>query len=124
MLTLGWWRADHCPSENFAYFHESGDHEEGRVSAAVDMMRADKEYAAILRARSFAMVDKGVARGLEAADFVAWHWNKHYIDKLKAGDDTPRKDFADFMSMAENKVSSAFVTGDKLTEFFRVCDQL
>jgi len=124
MMSLGWWSQDNCPSETFAYFHESGDIEESRVSESVEKMRANKEYAAVMKAKSFSMVDKGVARGLEAADFVAWHWNKHYIDKLKSGDEIPRKDFAAFMSMSDKKVSSAFVTGEKLTEFFRVCDQL
>jgi hypothetical protein len=70
------------------------------------------------------MVGKGTERGLEASDFVAWHWNKHYMEKLKLGDDTPRKDFAAFIKLSENKVSNAFVTGERLTEFFRVCDQL
>jgi hypothetical protein len=64
------------------------------------------------------------SRGLEASDYVAWHWNKHYAEKLKLGDEVPRKDFAAFMKLSEKKVSSAFVTGEKLTEFSRVCDRL
>jgi hypothetical protein len=67
---------------------------------------------------------RGRSRGVEASDFVAWHRNKHHIEKLTLGDEVPRKDFAAFMKLSEKKASSAFVTGEKLTEFFRVCDRL
>jgi hypothetical protein len=103
MLSLGWWREANCPSEHFAYFHDSGDPEEARVLEVVGLMKENKEYNSVLQARSFTMVDKGTARGLEASDFVAWHWNKHYIEKLKLGDEVPRKDFAAFMKLSEKK---------------------
>ncbi|MGB2644467.1 MAG: hypothetical protein WA853_15260 [Candidatus Acidiferrum sp.] len=124
MVMLGWWRKRNCPSENFAYFHETGDLSQGKVEEAVRILRQDKEYGPHFAATSFTMINKGEARGLEASDFVAWHWNKHYIERLKIGEEEPRKDFSVFMKLSEKKVSSAFITGEKLIEFFRVCDKL
>jgi hypothetical protein len=122
MFYLGYWRAKNCPSVSFAYFHESGDPDEAKVSQAIARLRSYKEYESMLRICSFTMVDKGVARGLEASDFVSWHWNKHYVDKIKHGNAVPRKDFAAFAKLTDRKTTSAFVTGDKLTEFFATCD--
>jgi hypothetical protein len=122
MFNLGRWREENCPEEEFAYFHESAGKGDGMVCDGAERMRTDESYAKILKATSFTMIDKGKARGLEAADFVSWHWNKHFLDKLKLGDDVPRKDFSAFIECTENKVSHAFVTGEKLETFFRVCD--
>jgi hypothetical protein len=123
MASLGRWREKVCPSETFAYFHESGDAEEAKVEEAVRLMKQNKEYASLIQVNSFTMVDKGTARGLEASDFIAWHWNKNYIERMKLGD-VPRKDFAEFIKLSEDKVTGVFVTGEKLTEFFKVCDRL
>jgi hypothetical protein len=122
MFNLGVWREQNCPHEEFAYFHESAGKGDGMVCDGAERMRADEAYSKVLKATSFTMIDKGKARGLEAADFVSWHWNKHFLDKLKLGDDVPRKDFSAFIQCTENKVSHAFVTGQKLETFFRVCD--
>jgi hypothetical protein len=123
MVSLGWWLNDHHASEQFAYIRESGDRGEGDVDDAIRGVRNDPEYSRVVRIHSYRRVAKGAARGTEAADFAAWHWNKHYIDRARLGEDTPRKDFAAFGNAAEEKVSSAFITGDKLKEFLRVCDQ-
>jgi hypothetical protein len=122
MISLGFWLKDTRSSEHFAYFQESGDKGQARVDEAVTMMRDDKDYGPLVRVQTFSTVEKGAERGLEASDFVAWHWNKHYMDRFKRGDDRPRKDFAAFMKLAENKVSTSFVTDDRLKEFFRVAD--
>lgn len=122
MLAMGYWREAKCPSASFAYFHESGDPDEAKVNESVRLLRTYPEYHRLLSIRSFTMVDKGIARGLEASDFIAWHWNKHYIDKMKNGNSIPRKDFAAFTEVAERKMYSAFVTGEKLKDFFRTSD--
>ena len=124
MVSLGLWRQKNCPSEEFAYIQESGDPEEGDIAEAVRLMRRDEQYGRVIKVSSFTTVDKGKARGLESADFVAWHWNKQYMDKFRHGDDTQRKDLAAFMRLSHKKVASAFVTGKKLREFFSVCDQI
>ena len=49
----------------------------------------------VISVSSFTPVNNEIARGLEAADFVAWHWNKHYRDKIRdSKGDESRKDFA------------------------------
>lgn len=123
MVSLGWWLNDHHPSEHFAYFRESGDAGEGKVDDAIREVRNDPGYSRVVRIHSYTSVAKGVARGTEAADFAAWHWNKDYIDRARLGKEAPRKDFAAFGSAVKGKVSSAFVTGDKLKMFFSVTDQ-
>jgi hypothetical protein len=122
MVSLGWWLNDHRSSEYFAYVRESGDEGEGAVDDAIRGVRNDPQYSRVVRIKSYTSVEKGVARGTEAADFAAWHWNKHYIDRARFGIDKPRKDFAVFGEAVRNKMSSAFITGNKLKEFFRVTD--
>ncbi|HWZ55056.1 MAG TPA: hypothetical protein VNZ63_03240 [Verrucomicrobiae bacterium] len=125
LVINGWWLQEKKPSESFAYVQEAGDESEGKVAEAARRMRIDKGYSALIRVRSFNMVDKGVAKGLEASDFVAWHWNKHYMDRLRKGYPEPRKDFAALMNLTERqgKVQSAFITGDKLNTFFEVLER-
>jgi hypothetical protein len=122
LVMNGWWLREKKPSESFAYVQEAGDKAEGKVAEAVRRLRADAEYSALIRVSSFSTVDKGVARGLEASDFVAWHWNKHYMDKLRKGESEPRKDFAAFRQLTEKrgKVQSAFITEDT---FFEVLER-
>src|SRR5260370_1626883 len=68
---------------------------------------------------SFTHVEKGIARGTEASDFVAWHWNKYYMDKIRKGDaENPRKDFAALVAASEKKIRYIFLTGDYLLLFF------
>lgn len=121
LIDNGWWRKGCCPHKRFAYFMESGDEDNGEVSRTVERMRADftTNTADVIGISSFSVVDKGVARGLEAADFVAWHWNKYYMDKVRSGkEDEPRKDFAAFVHAAKDKVGYIFATGENLKYFF------
>lgn len=122
LISNGWWRHQKCPSESFAYFMESGDTDEGEVVSTVERMRHDHQTgtAQVLKVASFATLDKGVARGLEAADFVAWQWNKYYMDKIRAGLELhPRKDFAALVAAASSeKVEYIFATGAYLKYIF------
>ena len=98
---------------------ESGDPDEVEVQETVSEMRKDKDSgtADVIRVNSFRAVDKGMARGLEAADCVAWHWNKHYMDRVRSGkENDARKDFA--VLCGYGKVHDSFATGDKLKYFF------
>ncbi|MGH9716453.1 MAG: hypothetical protein ACRD4R_06975 [Candidatus Acidiferrales bacterium] len=124
LFNLGFWRRRECPSQEFKCFYESGDIGEADVAMAVRRLKAMPAIADILRVTSFDPIDKGRARGLEASDFVAWHWNKHFLDRVKLGDKTLRKDFAAFIKSTENRVTHGLVSGEKLTEFFRTCEPL
>lgn len=120
LISNGWWRYDRCRYESFVYFMESGDEDEAEIVGTVARMRQEKEFGTgeVIAVNSFTPVNKGTARGVEAADFVAWHWNKYYMDKVRKGDeDNPRKDFEAFVS-ASGKVDYIFATGDKLKYFF------
>jgi hypothetical protein len=119
LLEMGWWAEAHCPSESFAYFMESGDSDEGKVVETVDGMKNDRKTAAVIRVKSFFSVDKGTDRGLEAADLMAWHWNKYYMDRMRVGQEAnPRKDFAALVSASKNQVYTIFLTGENLKYFF------
>jgi hypothetical protein len=115
----GWWLRDKGSTEYFAYVREKGDEGEGKVDEAVDRLWHDPEYGPLVRIKSYKKVEKNVARGTEASDFVAWHWNKHAVERLGKGLE-PRKDFVAFAKLTEfkGKVQSAFITGDKLDIFF------
>ena len=120
VLSNGWWRKRVCPHESFAYFMEAGGPDEGQVTNAVSRMQEEhNETARIIGVSSFSIVKKGLARGLEAADFVAWQFNKHYIDKVLRGQgDIPRKDFEAFVGGVEDKFEYLFMTKEKLRYLF------
>jgi len=120
LISMGWWAEKHHFNERFAYFRESGDEDDGEVASTVERMRhGHADTARMIRVSSFIHVNKGVARGTEASDFVAWHWNKYYMDKIRKGDaENPRKDFAALAAASERKIRYIFLTGDYLTFFF------
>ncbi len=100
---------------------ESGDTDEGEVVKNVERLRGDyhKPTAEMISVSSFATVNKGVARGTEAADFVAWHWNKYYMDKIRFGKEhQPRKDFEAFVAAAKDKMECIPAIGANLEFFF------
>src|SRR5207245_8551408 len=100
LVMNGWWLRGKSSTEYFAYFQESGDESAGRIAEAVRRLRDDPHYAPLIRIKSFTSVEKGVARGTEASDFVAWHWNKHAVERLGKGLE-PRKDFVAFAKLTE-----------------------
>lgn len=120
LISNGYWLEDHYPNESFAYFMESGDDDQGEVEKAVERMRSDhvNGTSRVIAVSSFTPVCKKLrVRGIEAADFAAWHWNKYYMDKVRIGDgDNPRKDFAAFI--ASQKIQFIFPTDDRLKYYF------
>src|ERR1700680_1819667 len=118
---MGWWDKHKNLHGPFAYFTESGDSGGGEVERTVRRMKQDSKTGPHIQVCSFTTVDKGSARGLEAADFMAWHWNKYYIDKLRLGKRmNPRKDFAAFVEASEKKIDSMFLTEQKLRYFLEL----
>ena len=97
---------------------EAGDEDGGTISQTVERMRADEATAKVIRVSSFTTAAKGVARGTEAADFAARHWNKYYLDKFLIGKKMdPRKDLKAFVD-AMGTVDFIDATGDMLRYFF------
>ena len=67
-------------------------------------------------------VKKGQARGLEVADFLAWHWNKDFADRIAAaGRPRPmRKDIKalmDLLRIREERIDVRLMTGAALEDF-------
>lgn len=124
LIANGWWRYYKYRNDKFAYFMETGDTDQGEVTKTVERMRADTKTGTghLIGVASFTPVDKGMARGLEAADFAAWHWNKYYMDKLRFGKkDEPRKDFEALVNSAKpDSVHYIFASGEKLKYFFNL----
>ena len=120
LIAMGWWAEDHHFSERFAYFQESGDVDDAAVASSVAMMRTGHpDTARLIRINSFSQIEKGDARGIEAADCIAWHWNKWYMDKVRRGKcQKPRKDFGALVGPSVNKFKYIFLTGDILKFFF------
>jgi hypothetical protein len=120
LLSNGDWLKEKGSShESFAYCMESGDEGEAEVLRAVAGMRAHEKTAKHLGIVSFSTVDKGLAKGLEAADCVAWHWNKYYMDSERAERvRPPRKDFLFLTNAARGKCQCIFATGDDLKYLF------
>lgn len=120
LIALGWWAEDHHFNERFAYVRESGDEDDAQVASSVESMRTGHpDTARLIRVASFMHVEKCMARGTEAADCVAWHWNKWYMDKVRKGTpNRPRKDFAALVGPVEGKFGNIFLTGDRLKFFF------
>jgi hypothetical protein len=103
---------------------ESGDEREGQIQEVVRRLRNAPDYSKLIRVKSFTSAEKGFARGMEAADFLAWHWNKHVIDRLDKGIG-PRKDFAAFANLTEHrgKVKAMFITGEHLDTYIRTMEK-
>lgn len=84
---------------------ESGDKGEAEVLRAVAGLRTHEKTAKHIRVASFTTVNKGLAKGFEAADCVAWHWNKYYMDSERAGASRlPHKDFRFLAESAKKQV--------------------
>jgi hypothetical protein len=110
LIAMGCWAEDTHFSERFAYFRESGDEDDAAVVSSVELMRrGHPDTARLIRISSFAHIEKGDERGTEAADCIAWHWNKWYMDKVRQGKgQKPRTDFAALVGPAGNKFKYIF----------------
>jgi hypothetical protein len=121
IISMCFWAKDHHFHDWFAYFIESGEPDIPEVVRAVERMRANPRLASHIRVSSFSVVDKGTARGLEAADLVAWHSNKHYMDKVRLGKNhEPRKDYRALVESAEasgGTLDAIVLTGERLRQF-------
>jgi hypothetical protein len=96
-----------------------GDRDESIVRNIAAGMQKDAPTAKVIRVNSFSIIDKGTERGLEAADLLAWHWNKYYMDKMRVGKShDPRKDFAALIAASKEQVYTIFLTGENLKFFF------
>lgn len=119
LIANGWWRDKRCPSQSLAYVMESGDPDETEVISGVARMKRDEQTARVIRVVSFTTADKGTARGTEAADFAAWHWNKYYLERYRTGQPlNPRRDFRAFAGSVKGGVQCINATGDMLKYFF------
>jgi hypothetical protein len=118
LIINGWLAKESHYREGFACFMESGDDDSAEVEQTVKRMKMHPVAGPHLQVTSFTTIDKGNARGLEAADCLAWHWNKYYMDKMRLGKpDEARKDFVAMMRAAEDKTYTALITGEKLKFF-------
>jgi hypothetical protein len=120
LIALGWWAEAHHFNERFAYVRESGDEDDAEVASTVERMRnSDADTARLIRVTSFAHVQKGIARGTEAADFISWQWNKWYMDKFRKGKhQESRKDFRALVDFTRGQFKYIFLTGANLKFFF------
>jgi hypothetical protein len=80
---IGHWANKAGYRGDIAYFFETGDEDEAEVSDAFRKLYDKPDQRRHCRMASTPIgVPKGSARGLEVADFLAWHWNKYYVDTL------------------------------------------
>jgi hypothetical protein len=122
LVLLGYWAQEVGHKDGFVYFMERGDDDEALVVKAVRSMERNAATSDHIQLSDFLPIKKGTARGLETADFLAWHFNKHFVDRVSKGrPDDLRKDFQAFVNQAgEGRVAHATMTGDKLAKFFDV----
>jgi hypothetical protein len=119
LINGDWLQETKNTNESFAYFMESGDEDEAEVLRSVAVMRQHQKTAKHIRVGSFTVANKGKARGLEAADCVAWHWNKYYMDsERKDRTRSPRKDWLALANATIGKSKVIFATGDDLRYLF------
>ena len=120
--SIGFWaqRSDH--EGDIAYFYETGDGDDEHVhNGLLGVYRKEKQRTHARMASTPIGVDKGKARGLEVADFVAWQWNKFAVDTLASSRPRPfRKDSQKLMNLLEargEEVDIRKFTGKALVDF-------
>lgn len=117
---IGAWALHQSYFNGFAFVMESGDEYGGEVRETVERMRSNVSTRDLVQLRSVTVADKGTACGLEAADFIAWHWNKYYLDKVVTNQtENPRKDFAALMLGYGRNVTPGMPTGAEMDRFFK-----
>jgi hypothetical protein len=134
---VGHWANREKFDGEIAYFYEAGDEDEASVHDAFVKFYADPVQRAHMRMAATPVgVPKGKARGLEVADFLAWHWNKDFADRISKvssirpfGDESARgrfrpqrKDLQALMKVLNNTrqrecLDVRLYMGDALEEF-------
>ena len=121
---IGYWSNRTNYKGPIAYVIEAGD--DGReMERALRKMFDDPTNREHTRMAGYpTVVEKGRARGLEVSDFIAWHWNKFYVDSLATH--TPRdmrKDIASLvkmLNMKQDQIELHLFTGEVLEKFLEV----
>jgi len=117
----GWWADKTSYDGEIAYFYETGDDEEADIKHALDDLWKDpvKRKGARMATTPIG-VEKGKAHGLEVADFLAWHWNKWWLETLITQKRSIRQDIQALMKLldvSEDVISVTPVMGHVLEAF-------
>jgi hypothetical protein len=121
---LGHWANRHNYFGSIAYFCEAGQDEQPDANRVFNAMSADDALSRHIRYESHGFGRKGTIRGLEAADYFAWHWNKLDAETISRGRAHPefrewRRDFRALVFENPDKYLVYQYTGDRLAEFVR-----
>jgi len=116
---IGHWANESRYGGKVAYIIEDGDDGDEMAAALKGVYKNDKQRTHTRMAAPPLVVPKGAARGLEAADLMAWHWNKFYAESVLRTKREARKDFAAFVDFtrAQRKIDVFLYEGDKLERF-------
>lgn len=103
--SIGHWANREPYDGEIAYFYETGDEDEAAVDDALRGLYKRPDQRAHTRMASTPIgVDKGKARGLEVADFLAWQWNKYVAESMPPNRKRPiRKDIQLLMDVLHDK---------------------
>jgi len=118
---VGRWANERGYTGPIAYFIEAGDEDEGDVNNRFKGLSWNATQAKHIRYYSHSFIPKGSARGLEVADYFAWHWNKLDAETLsRVGEDDQRpwrKDFRALVDSNHKKYKVIRLIGASLDEF-------
>ena len=117
---VGYWADQSNYQGEIKYFYETGDEDEAAVHDAYVHLYADVAKREQARMASIPVgVEKGNAHGLEVADFLAWHWNKWYIDTYAPTKQRRpmRKDIEALLKIEGLDVHVTMVMGQALEHF-------
>ena len=86
---VGHWANESNFEGDIVYFFETGDPETAAIEKALRRSYSDPKQREHCRMASTPIgIDKTKARGLDAADYIAWHWNRDFAERLDSP--TPR----------------------------------
>ena len=117
-VAIGYWADRVKFGGNIAYIIEAGDDGDEMDAALRRTFNNPARRAQARMAAHPLVIPKGNARGLEASDFLAWHWNKFYVDRVASAE--PRKvrnDFAAFVKFRAERVQINLFSGEYLERF-------
>jgi len=121
--SIGHWASREKHEGEISYFYETGEGpEEAEMHKGLLRVYDEPRLRRHSRMASTPVgVGKGNARGLEVADFLAWHWNKYAAETR--GADKPRPLRADIKALMEmlgmrgEKIDVRLFTGARLRSF-------